>query len=225
MGPGRFTRQHLRFRRFYGNDPGFGFFFFQIATGACNGAAGSHTGDQQIHFPFCIAPDFGSGCFVMCFRIGGIVKLPGNKAAGILSGQTLGFLDRPAHAGRSVGEYNFRAVCRQQTSSFHTHGFGHGEYHAIASGRSQSRQCNAGVSAGGFDQDCTLVQISFFFGIIQHGFCNTVFDTAGRISAFHFAVYSRLQSMCLFQVLQAHQGRIPYEIADILMHLSYSPCF
>ena len=85
--------KHRRTFRFHGDDLEIGFVFLECFAHTGDGAARAHPGHQYISPAVAIVPDFlGSGQAVD-FRIGRILKLPGQKGILILRGHLLRALD------------------------------------------------------------------------------------------------------------------------------------
>ena len=141
----------------------------------------------------------------MGLRVGRVHKLAGHKAAGNLLGQLLGFGDGTAHALGALGEHQLGAVGLQQLAALHAHGIGHHNDGPIAAGGRDRRQANAGVAAGGLNDDRTFLQQALGLGVVDHGLGHTVFRRTGGVKVFQLGQDLGLQALSLFQMGEFQQ--------------------
>jgi len=119
-------------------------------------------------------------------RIGRVLELLRDEAARIRRADLLRLVDGPLHAERTVGEDDFGAVGGEQPPAFDAHRLRHGEDEAIPFDRGGEGQPDAGIAAGGFDDEAAGLEDAAFFGIHDHGEADAVLDTAAGVGRFDF---------------------------------------
>ena len=118
-------------------------------------------------------------------RIGGIVELLEHVAVGRFGEDLLGLGDGAVHAVGARGEDNFGAESKKQHAALEAHGLGHGEDELVALHRGDESQTDAGIAAGGLDEDGFAgVNFSLLLGGFDHGEADAVFHAVDGVSAF-----------------------------------------
>ena len=137
--------------------------------------------------------------------VGGIAELIGNEGVGDFTGQLLGFGNRAFHARCAVGENQLGTVGLHQLPALQAHGLRHDDDHAIAAGRADRGETDAGVAGSGFNDDGFLCQESFRFRIVDHGPGHAILGRAGGIKVLQLGKNRGLQAFCLLQAGQFQQ--------------------
>ena len=181
-------------------------------THAGDGAAGAHAGNENIHFAVRICPDFRAGGSLMGGGVGGIYKLAGDKAVGDFFCQLLGFGNGAGHALAALGQHQLGTVGFHQLTALHAHGFRHDDDDAVAAGGGNGGKTDAGIAGGGLDDHGAGFQQTFFLGIVNHGFCHTVFHRAGGVEIFQFCQNLGVQMFILLQMHQLQQGSVSNQL-------------
>ena len=160
--------------------------------------------------------------FKVRFRIGRIHELAGYKTVRDFFLKFVGFGNGAFHAFRAVGKDKFRAVCFHQLTAFDGHGFGHNNDDAVASCGGNRGKTDTGVAGGRFDDDRTRFQQSFFFGIVNHRFGDSVFYGTRRIEIFQFGENFRFQIQCFFNVRQFKKGGVADQLVGGSIYVCHS---
>ena len=92
------------------------------------------------------------------------------------------FLNRAFHALRAFGQYQIRAECFQQLTTFNTHGFRHSQRQLITARCRNVGESDTGVTAGRFNQLNACFQYTAFFGIPNHIGTNSAFYAKARVA-------------------------------------------
>ena len=104
---------------------------------------------------------------------------------GVLGKDLVGLGDGALHAVGAGGEHEFGAEGAEQHAAFDAHGFGHGEDELVALGGGDEGQRDAGVAAGGLDEDGFAgLDFAGFLGVLDHGHADAVLDAGEGVLAF-----------------------------------------
>ncbi len=117
----------------------------------------------------------------MDLGVGGVLELLGQEVARVGGGDLLRLADGAAHALGAGGEDQLGAVGAQEHAAFPAHRFRHGEDAFVAARGGDHGQGNAGVAAGGFDDDRVLVEEPLLFGRLDHGQPDAILDRVGGV--------------------------------------------
>ena len=145
-------------------------------------------------------------------RVGRIVKLCRDKAAGDSLCQFLGLFICPHHALCAGGQHHLRTISLHQHLPLHAHRVGHDDNGAIASGSGDDRQTDAGGAGGGFDDGSPLFQQPLFFGIQHHLQSHAILDAAAGITFFQLDQQPRLQVFGLFHAAKLQKRGLTDEL-------------
>ena len=85
--------------------------------------------------------------------VGGIVELAEDVAVGRVGQDLVGLGDGAFHAVGAGGQDDFRSEGRSRTRRSSAHGLGHGEDELVALDGGDEGERDAGVAAGGLDED------------------------------------------------------------------------
>ena len=155
-GPGRAAGEHRRVGRLHGDRAEARLALGEHLGDAGDRAARADARDQHVDLAVGVGPDLlGGGA------AGGPRGWPGSGTAGarrrpsIWDGDLLGLGDRAAHALGARGQHQLGAVGAQQRAPLDAHRLGHREDAAVALGRADERQRDAGVARRGLHDDAT----------------------------------------------------------------------
>ena len=185
-----------------------GIFLLEVPAHTADGAAGAHAGHKEVHVPLRIFPDLRAGGAVVGLRIGGVIKLPGDDAAGGFPVQRLSLGHSAGHALAAGGQHDLRSIGGDEAAPLHAHGVRHGEDHMVPQCGTHSGKTNAGVAGGGFNDGGSGRELSLLRRPGNHIDSHPVLGTAGRVLAFQLRQDRGLQAMVLFIVAQ-FQKRCP----------------
>ena len=87
----------------------------------------------------------------------------------------------PFHAFGAGRQDQLGAEHRQQRAPLQRHRLRHGQDELVALGRRHERQRDAGVAAGGLDDDGVLLEDPALLGVLDHGHADAVLHAAQRI--------------------------------------------
>ena len=122
----------------------------------------------------------------MNLRVGRVVELIRPPVAAVFRQKRLRLFHRRSHSAGGRGEDQGCAKRAHQKPAFKARGFGHDDRAAITAGSSHVCQSDAGVAAGGFQQDTVFVQKSALLGIVDHADGDAILDTVGGIEELQF---------------------------------------
>ena len=211
---GRTLGQDGRACGLYGNDLHVGVLVLEVFTHAGDRTAGADACHEDVHLAIGIVPDLGAGGGAVCGGIGHVGELAGNEAARRCGGKLLSLGDGALHALRPIGQNQLSAVGLEQIAALDAHRFGHGEDDLVPSGGRDGSQADAGVAAGGLDDDRAGLQQALGLRIIDHGLGDSVLDASRRIEIFQLAVDRRAQLIFRDVVRQLQQRRSADQVGD-----------
>ena len=107
-------------------------------------------------------------------RVGRIGELLEDDAVGNLPVEFLGPGNGALHTLRSLGEHEARAEDFEQLAPLETERLGHGQHEPQTLGCGHEGQRDAGVAAGGFNQDRLLVDAARLERILDHRVADAV---------------------------------------------------
>ena len=189
-----------------------GVLLLQIAGGSGEGTAGAHTGHQHIDLALGVRPDLRAGGAVVGVRVGGVVELPGDKAAGDGAGKLLRLLHRALHPQRAGGEDQLRPIGGQHGPALRAHGIRHGEDQAVAPDGGHTGQADAGVPGGGLNDHSAGLQQPPGLRVLDHGQTHTVLGGAGGIQVFQLGQHLGGEAVSGPIPLQSQQGGVSNQI-------------
>ena len=102
----------------------------------------------------------------------------------------------------------------QQHFTLFTHPLRHGNRQFVAACGTYHRQTDTGITAGCFDNDGILINLTRFLGSLNHCFSNTVFHTAARIEEFKLHGNFRLQTFG--QTVQLDQWGVADQFGNVV---------
>jgi len=137
--------------------------------------------------------------------LAGFSNCCGMIAFGMLD-QLLGLGDGALHAFRAFGQVQFGAQQLQHLAPLDRHGFGHGQDQAIALGRGDEGQRNAGVARSGLDQRADA-RLDLARGLqrLDHRQADAVLHARQRVVEFQLGQDVGPGVMGLGQLLHPHQ--------------------
>ena len=185
-----------------------GILFLQESAYAGDGTAGACAGNENIHSPLGVFPNFRAGGSFVSGGVGGIVKLTGQETAGVLRRKGLCQGDGAGHAFPGRGEDHLRTVGPHQLLPFPAHVFRHYDGATIPPGSGHGAQADAGISRGGLDDHAAGLDQPPVFRIVQHGLCHPILGRTGGIIEFQLG-----KKRCFpAQAGQGQQGRVADEL-------------
>ena len=150
----------------------------------------------------------------MGVRVGRVVELSGDEAAGNGAGKLLRLLHRALHPQRAGGEDQLRPVGGQHGPALRAHGVRHGEDQTVAPDGGHAGQTDAGVPGGGLDDHGTGLQQSPGLRVLDHGKAHPVLGGAGGIQVFQLGQHLGGEAVPGSIPLQSQQGGV----SDQLFH-------
>ena len=208
--------QHGRRLRLNGNNLHVRVELFQTLADARHRSAGTHAGYEDIDLAVGVVPNLLTRGLIVPLRIGGVLKLLQDDAAGNGIAQALSLCDGTLHAGCPRGEHHLCPIGLHQVAALHAHRLGHGEYELIAfHGRDQC-QSNASVAARGLDDGGPGLQFAVALGCLNHGQGYAVFHAAAGIEKLHLCNDGLPQPAKGGILIEFDQWRVAYEVGYLL---------
>ena len=201
----RALAEHRRGRGLDRDDLHVGLLLFQILADARHGAAGADAGDEDVHRAVGILPDLRARVGLVRRGVRGVDELAGDEAVRDLGGELIRLGDRALHALRALGEHELGAVRLHELAALDGHGLGHDDDDAIAARRRDRRQTDAGVAAGGLDDDGVRLQDALRLGLVDHRLGDAVLDRAGGVEVLQLREQLRLKAELLFNMGELQQ--------------------
>ena len=213
MRPGFAAGKHRRIRRLNGNGFKFGFSRLDSLGNAGDCTPGADAGNQDIDPAIGIPPYFIGGGYPVHLRIGGILELLRDEGIGVFRGKLLSLADGALHTLRSGRQHELGAENDEKLLALLRHGVRHGENEPVPPGGADEGEGDAGVAAGGLNDDGTLLNEALRFRIEYHGHPYPVLDAAGRVEELqlghHLGFYS------LGYAVQPDQRRVADELRNV----------
>ena len=222
MRTGFALAQQGRIRRFQCDDLYGRFLFLQIFTYTGQGTAGTYAGYEDVHFAVGVFIDFRARGGFVGRRVGRVVELFRNEAAGDGGCQFLGFFHGTGDALCGFRQHHFRTVGGNHVPPFDGHGFRHHHDGPIAFHGSYRSQADARVAAGGFDDGAAGFQGAPFFRIFNHGLGNPVFGRTSRVEAFQFHQQAGCQVLVCSKLFRFQQGGMANQIQDTRIYFRHN---
>ena len=169
-------------------------------------ATGTNTGDDDVHCSIRVVPNFLGCSFAVDFRVGGIIELLWNPGIFGLGRQLFSHRNGPLHALGRGCQNQFGAQHSQQSASLNTHALGHGKDELVALGGSDKGQRNAGIAAGGLNNDGVLRKCAISLGGLDHRHADAILHAGKRVKEFAFNQHAGIEAFGHF--VQADQGRV-----------------
>ena len=154
-------------------------------------------------------------------RVGRVDELTGDKAVGDLRGQLVGLCDRTLHALRAVREHELRAIGLHDLAALHAHGLRHNDDDAVASGRGDGRQADAGVAGGGLDDDGARLEHAALLRVLDHGQRHAVLHGTGRVEVLELCQNAGLELLLFFDMGQLQKGRFSDQLVSGCIDLTH----
>src|SRR5690606_19817692 len=104
-----------------------------------------------------------------------------------------------------------------QLAPLHAHGFRHRQDELEPLGGGDERERNAGVSAGGLNEDAVLVDLPALQARLDHRVADAILDARKRIEELELEQDVRLRSMLLRGPVEAHERRIANGFGDVVV--------
>ena len=186
---------------------------FQHARYASQVATGANAGDQHVQPLGEVGQDFlrrGAGVDV---GVGGVFKLLRHPRVGGLRLQLFGAGDGAFHAFFFRCQIKLCAIGQHQAAAFDAHAVGHHQNQFVALDRSHQRQANASVARGRLDDGAAGLQRAGFFGVLDHGQCNAVFDGAAGVAALGLDPDVGIRAK---QAVDTHVGRVADGLQNVV---------
>ena len=221
MGTGHALAQHGGAGRLHGHHLHVGVLLFQVFANAGHGAAGAHTGNENIHLAIGILPDFRAGGCLVNGGIGGVYKLAGDEATRDFLCQFIGLGNGTLHALGTLGEHQLCAVGLHNLAALHTHGLGHHNDDAVAAGGCHGGKANAGIAGGWLNNHSTGLQQPLLLGIINHGLGNAILYAAGRVEIFQLSQNLCFQVFGLLNVNQLQQRGLANQLVGRCINFTH----
>ena len=126
----------------------------------------------------------------------------------------LGLVDRAAHAVGGGGEHDLRAQRLEQSAALEHMRFGHGQDQLVTLGGADERQGDAGVAAGGFDDDGVLVDLPVALAGFDHRHADAVFHARQRVEELALGEHGRV--ILGDKAVEPHQRRAADGFGDVV---------
>ena len=221
MRAGMALAQDRRGRRLDGHDLDLRALGLQVLADARHGAAGADTRDEDVHIAVRILPDLRAGRRAVDRRVCRVDELAGDKAVRDLRGQLVGLRDRALHALCAVREDELRAIGLHDLAALDAHGLRHDDDDAVASGRGDGRQTDAGVAGGGLDDDGVRLEHAALLRVLDHGQRHTVFYGAGRVEVLELCQNTGFELLLFFNMRQLQKGRFTDQLVSGCIDLAH----
>ena len=169
----------------------------------------THAAHERSQVPRGLLQDLDRRGALMGQWIRGIGELARHERAGRLFHHLLGTCDRAGHPIRGRREHDVRAVRTQDVPTLEAHVLRHHEHAAVAADRSDHREADAGVAAGGFDDGRARAQTTRALGLDDHGQRRAILHAACRVHELALAPDGRSASGA--NAPKSHEGRIGNE--------------
>ena len=208
-------------RRLYGDDLDRGLAFLEEL--ACTGqrTAGTDARNKNVNFSVGVGPDLGAGGFIVCLRVRGIDKLPGDKAVRRLRGDLLGLGNGTLHALCTIGEDKLRAVGLHQLAALNAHGLGHDDDNAVAARGGNRGKADAGIAGGGLDDNRVALELAARLGVIKNGLGNAILDRACWVEIFKLCKQFCFELFRLFNVRKLQKRRAADQLVSRSIDLAH----
>ena len=133
-------------------------------------------------------------------------ELARNEAVGNFLCELVGLGNSTLHALCALGEHELRAIRLHKLAALNAHGLGHDDDYAIASCGGDGCKADAGVAAGGLNDDGVGVQQTLRLCVVDHRLCNSVLNGACRVKILKLCEDLGLEAELLFNVGELKQG-------------------
>ena len=133
-------------------------------------------------------------------RVGGVYKLPRNKATRNFSGKLVRLCNGALHSLSALSQHQLGAVCLHYLTTLDRHGFGHDNDYAVSARGGNRSKPNTGISGGRLDNYRSFAKKTARLSVIYHSLGNSVFDRACRIEVFELCKYTRLKTVFFFNM-------------------------
>ena len=191
----------------HGDDLNIGLLASEISAGSGDGAAGTHTGHENVHLAVGIFPNLGAGGLEVGVGVGRVVELIGDPRAGDGVGQLLCLFDGGEHAAGAGGQHQLCAVGGHELLAFDAHGVGHDDDAAVAPLGADRRKADAGVAGGGLNNRGAGADDTALLGVIEHGLGHPIFGRAAGVSGLQLYEQTAAEIVGCLHAAQPQQGR------------------
>ena len=189
----------------------------QIPARAGDSAAGAGAGHEDVHLSLRVRPDLRAGGGLVSRRVGGILELAGDDAAGNAPAELLRLGHGPGHALGAGRQDDLRPVGGDEGPALHAHGVRHGEDHPVAPGGSHGSQTDAGVAGGGLDDGAAGGQAARRLRLGDHAGGHPVLGAAGGVHALQLGQHRGLEAVGSLVIAQLQQGRAADQFRDAVI--------
>mmetsp|Transcript_2906 Transcript_2906/g.5364 ORF Transcript_2906/g.5364 Transcript_2906/m.5364 type:complete len:409 (+) Transcript_2906:152-1378(+) len=179
-------RKHGRFDGLHGDEFHVGIARFEVLSASREGASRAHAAEEDVHLAVGVFPNFRTGRFAMDLRVVGIVELLEEESIGTEGvDDFFGLGDGASHALGSGREFDIGTKGLEEDTTFHGHGFRHGEDEFVSLGGGHHGKADAGVAGGGFHEDgFARGDVTASFGLVDHAEGDAILDRVGRVGGF-----------------------------------------
>ena len=160
-------------------------------TDAGDRAAGADAADEDVHLAFGVLPDLKRRGATMDLRVGRVLELLGHKVLAAGAGDVFGMANGTRHAVGSRREHEFSAEGLEHPPPLEAHALRHRDAELVATGRADIGQPDAGVAAGGLDNDRVWADPAVPLGRVDHRAGDPVLDAPERIHILDLADHRR----------------------------------
>src|SRR5690606_19960533 len=109
-------------------------------------------------------------------------------------------------------EHELGAVGLEQVAPLNAHGVEHDQDHLVPFGRRGKGQGDAGVAAGGLDDDGVFVELALALGGFNHCKADTIFDAASGVEVLELAI--NLSARLVRDAIETQQRCVADEVRD-----------
>ncbi|VTR64010.1 hypothetical protein DESC_120102 [Desulfosarcina cetonica] len=191
--------------------------FLQPPGKAHEGSRGTHGGHQVGQGAAGLLPDLHRRSKVVGLPVGRIVVLIGHEiGVGIFAGQAVDLLDGAVGTQVAGREQNIGPACAQDLLAFDAGRLAHGQQQRVALDRTDHRQADAGIAAGGLDNGLAGFEFSRTLAGFDHRQGRPVLDRAAGIEVLQFCQDAHLRVG--IEVADFHQGGVADVIKNAVAH-------
>ena len=194
------------------NDLDVGLDFLEDGTHTRYCSTRTDTSNEDIDVLVGIAKNLFCGRTAVHGGICGVGELGSDNGPGTRITDALSFCDSGGHSTLGVGKDQFRTKGTNKDAALEAHRGRHDNDNLVTACCTDHRECNAGISRGGFDNSPARLEFPGCFCGINNGTSNTILDGRSRVESLDFRDDFRATFV---QAVNSNQGSATDEVGDI----------